>query len=156
MLFFRVCTKVIFASTCHLGEIGTPSVCDAFNDSATRGRRRVFSYVNSLETPERKLAARKRKQDIYINVVIPRIVRWISTLFNSSGNWVSLVSCSPCFVLYNTFHVTTRLYSARSKQRNQAKHLKPPSLPVIRPFLPFNLGVGTSERIRTSPASLPP
>jgi hypothetical protein len=62
---------------------------------------------------------KRTRHDIYLNVVIPRIVRWVfsTSTLQLFRNLVviSLVSFSPCCVLFNHFYVTTfDLYTARN------------------------------------------
>ncbi|KAL4951585.1 hypothetical protein BDW69DRAFT_37603 [Aspergillus filifer] len=57
-----------------------------------------------------------------INVVIPRIVRWVSTSTFSAlpeiGRYLASQLFAFAIVLYNIFYVTTRLYSARKHIKN--------------------------------------
>jgi hypothetical protein len=93
--------------------------------------------LNSLETPERKLAARKRKQDIYINVVIPRIVRWISTLFNSSGKLGLASQLFALFRLIQHFSRNDSIVFGQIKAKKPSQTLKPPKSSSHQAFSPF-------------------
>ncbi|KAL4888343.1 hypothetical protein BDV59DRAFT_188685 [Aspergillus ambiguus] len=101
----------------------------ATRSTVTHGRRRVFSYVNALETPEKKIGGRDRKQDIYINVVIPRIVSQMGqhTFSALPETWViSLVSCS--FALLRLIQPFSRndstVFGQVKKQNNPLKPLQ--------------------------------
>ena len=122
--------KVIFALPCRLGEVGAPIIGLAANYSTVHAdpslcclgsvTGMVFPFVYSHDTP--KYGGRDKEQ-FFNNVVIPRIISWVSTttfqLFRILVV-ISLVSSSPCCVLFTTTpYVTTRLYSARIKQNKK-------------------------------------